>query len=1842
MRIHPVPLIACLLCLSIAVGAQDSTRYALRLNSGSFIPPRNINSDLQGKLSGTSDKSGGKSLVIIQFNERPAPALIAELKQQGIALLDYVPDFAYTATISGEINPARLQQQGVRSVITLSATQKMQPILAAGNFPARSLKQAGAVDVWISFPSSFTATEVINILKGRNFDILSEDLKSYRILAVRVPVLRLGELALLSCVEYLQAPPGEDEPLSAFWTNWGRDGLRVSQLNAPISQGGKNLKGSGVVIGIGDSGDPQSHVDFTGRLIPRAAAPYFDFPYDHGTHVSGIAAGGGIVNEIRTGYAPKAQIVSQVFSGIYLNAPTYVSEYGMVLTNNSYGNIVNDCTNFGLYDLLSRTLDQQAYDLPELQHMFSAGNSGWSVCAPYPDSFRTVLGMHQSAKNVLTVGNAKPSDMEIFSRSSRGPARDGRLKPEITGIGSFITSTGPYITYYYENTGTSMSSPAIAGGMALLVEKYRLLHAGANPKNGLLKALVCNSGDDWGRPGPDYSFGYGIANFWRANQVLENNQYSTGTIAPGPAQTININVPAGTAELKVMLYWNDPAAAAVVSQTLVNNLDLQVITPSAATVLPFVLDTTAVNVKNPAVTGVDNINNIEQVVIKNPAAGAYTIRIIPTAINVNPSQEYHVVYDFVPTETRMVTPMGGETYQQGENVVARWDAYGTPENEFTLEFSSDNGASWTVLKNNISANRRHYFYTTPTPNEWWIVPAVTTDQALMRVTRNGTGQVSTSLPFVIHDTLFTSLAANQCEGYMTINWTAVTGATGYEVMMLQGTEMVTIATVSSGTLSYTVGGLNKDSVYWMTARPLIGTSNSPGRRGVAVSRQPNGGSCTGPLSFNDGDIKIDAILSPLRSGRLLTSTALTNSEPVSIRIKNLDDAATTGNILVSYQVNAGPVVSEVITNPGIAAGATYVHNFAGANNLDLSAAGTYSIVFTATPQAVSDPFPVNNSLTQVFKQLPNSLITGIDYPASPYLDNFDLVPEQTFTKDQIGLTGLDRYDFVNSNDTGRIRSFINGGIARSGNRALTMDAWMYYQPGVNDSLTATFNLSGYDAATDEIRMDFWYKNHRQINVATNRVWIRGDDTKDWVEVYNLYDNQNPSTSSYKFTGSIELSDLLRNATPTPQNFSTSFQVRWGTFAQMMTADNFSGAGYTFDDIRIYKVTDDMAMLSIDTPYVNNCGLNATTPIRVAVRNTRSTDVNTVPVRYRVNGGAWITENVPLIPADDTVQYTFSATADLSAAGDYLIETQVIYATDSYDVNDTTSIRLKNVLQYTVTNTTPYLQDFESGDGSWYVLEATSSWEYGTPASYKIKRAASGTKAWKTKLAGNYRDYEYGFLYSPCFNVSTVTNPTLSFSLALDIEDCGASVCDGAYVEYSLDGKNWTRLGANGQGTNWYNKNYVSNNMWSAQNYDRWHVATIPLSVIPVPVAQMTQIRFRFGMFSDPEVNREGMAVDDIHIYSNPYGIYDQTGTSPLVNQAAVSGTGWIDFVESGTSKLIASVNPNGQNMGSTDVQSYVFTGPVRTNSLQYYHNRNITIKPATVSLADSATVRFYFLDTETETLINATGCGTCTKPAMAYELGVTKYSDPNDNNEDGTLANNSGGIYSFIIPSKTRMVPFDKGYYAEFKVKEFSEFWLNNGWLNGVTPLPLKLIAFTARKQNSRDVLLEWTTAEELEVDRFEVEMANGNTAFASSQFSRIGTVFSAGNSMGEQRYQLLDIEPGKSGIRYYRLKMIDKDGSIRYSAVRPVVFSDEVKWQLYPNPTNGLISLVIQGNDGETASIKIYDASGRVIKQQTQATTGFVQKIWIDLGEKNIPSGLYLMEVAVNDRTEVFRVIRQ
>jgi hypothetical protein len=76
--------------------------------------------------------------------------------------------------------------------------------------------------------------------------------------------------------------------------------------------------------------------------------------------------------------------------------------------------------------------------------------------------------------------------------------------------------------------------------------------------------------------------------------------------------------------------------------------------------------------------------------------------------------------------------------------------------------------------------------------------------------------------------------------------------------------------------------------------------------------------------------------------------------------------------------------------------------------------------------------------------------------------------------------------------------------------------------GTTDSLTGTYNLATYDAATEDLRLDFRFKNHGQVDNGANKVWIRGSDMGNWVEAYDLYANQKDVDAGYKLSSSIEV------------------------------------------------------------------------------------------------------------------------------------------------------------------------------------------------------------------------------------------------------------------------------------------------------------------------------------------------------------------------------------------------------------------------------------------------------------------------------------------------------------------------------------------------------------------------------------------------------------------------------------------------------------------------------------------------------------------------------------------------
>src|SRR5690606_2925676 len=150
-----------------------------------------------------------------------------------------------------------------------------------------------------------------------------------------------------------------------------------------------------------------------------------------------------------------------------------------------------------------------------------------------------------------------------------------------------------------------------------------------------------------GNPGPDYTFGFGKLNARNAVETIENNQYFNAAVNHGGTVNFSLTgVPAGAAQIKIMLYWNDPAATPYAAATIVNNLDLRVLAPGASVHYPLIVNPASFAVANTAIEGVDNSNNIEQVVINKPPAGDFTITVSGTEVPFGP-QDFVVVYQVI-------------------------------------------------------------------------------------------------------------------------------------------------------------------------------------------------------------------------------------------------------------------------------------------------------------------------------------------------------------------------------------------------------------------------------------------------------------------------------------------------------------------------------------------------------------------------------------------------------------------------------------------------------------------------------------------------------------------------------------------------------------------------------------------------------------------------------------------------------------------------------------------------------------------------------------------------------------------------------------------------------------------------------------------------------------------------------------------------------------------------------------------------------------------------------------------------------------------------------------------
>jgi len=1749
-----IPLLV-LLSWSFAVGQQ--VPGTVRFKEGVFRVEKNVVTGQLQKEAFRSVHYKDRYYALIQFDRLPDPAQKKELADIGVQLFDYVPDRAYLAEIKDSFSVSELRRYAVSGIAPMPAAFKIAG--SPGQRPDNYLHAADRL-IAVNWFGNLDPGEIRQALAAAGAAVVPTKIQPPHTLFIRVATIAiLQKVSDLPFVSYLASQPMTPRALN--YNNRAAHG--ADALSAPS---GRYLRGDGVFIGVGDDTDPYTHVDFTGREIDRFAAPPGS---GHGVHTSGTAGGGGILNPMYQGMAPHAMIISQYFSDILTNAPTYITDYDMGLTTNSYTDYDGGCTNDGTYDALANYTDAQLYSYPNLLHNFAAGNDGVYTCSPFPNMFSTIKSGFQCAKNVLTIGNVDNFTYTINNYSSAGPTNDGRLKPEIVAGGVSITSTLPYNTYGTE-TGTSMSSPTVTGSLALLVQRYRQLHGGADPSAALLKALICNTATDMGNPGPDYIFGFGSLNALGADQVLEANQYSTGSVSNGGSAQSTIIVPAGALQVRVTLAWTDYPAAPYAATALVNNLDLTVTAPGSVLHHPLILNPNPANVNDVAAEGVDTLNNIEEVVINNPAGGAFTINVAGASVPQGP-QNYAIAYDIIQPSIQLIYPYGNETWVTGASEIIRWVANDGGTANFTIEYSTNNGSTWTTINNAVPA--------TPTLYNW-TVPSTATNTALIRITRNGTSYSDVSHYPIIVLGQPTLTVTNPCQGYAQLLWGTVPAATSYDVMQLAGDSMVKVASTTDTT--YLLGNLNRDSSYWLAVRAV--NAGTPGRRCIAANITPSGGSCA--LATLNNDYTVDSLIG-LSSGRLYTSTQLGPAIPITVELKNLGTIPPGGPYTMSYQVNGGTIITET-TSATVAPNGVYDYTFSTPYNF--SAAGTYNFqVWVSYP---GDPQPGNDTISAVISQLSNDPI--ILNPS--YTEGFESAAPSAYYSPTIGLTGLDRCDFFADNPNGRVRTFINTGFARTGDRCATLDARHYSTTSTADSLITTFNLGNY-SGSDQIWLDFYYQNQGIVfSLGGNQVWIRGNDQSAWIPVCTL-DINAANVGIYQPSPHINVTAVLKAAS---QPFSSSFQIKFGeegyTSTNDVVPDGDLDNGYSFDDITLSRSTNDLAMSTLVAPNLSDlCSLSNAETISVVVKNYSDSAATNIPVTYSVNGTT-VTETIPSIGAGDSIIYSFSHTADLSAFQAYTITGWVSYPGDTYLANDTLS-----PVSFQTTpliSTYPYLQGFETNNGYWYTGGINSSWQWGTPQKTIIDKAANGSKCWVTSLTGDYNNNELSYLYSPCFDVSSLQQPVLSFSHIFQTEDDCA--CDYHWAEYSTDGVNWVKLGAVGIGTNWYDDSV--NESWQ-KSYTRWHVSSYNIP------ATMSPVRFRIVMSSDEATTYEGVGIDDVHVFDEATVYTGPDITSGLAQP--VSGSNWINFNAGGG--VVAAINPNGQDLGMTNVMVYFnHTGAVRHDSLQYYLDRNIVIRPSNPP-SDSVSVRYYFLDSEADTLIDATGCPSCTTIADAYQSGVAQFSSSLPAEEDSTLANDTTGLWTFHQHNQgASIIPNDKGYYAEYAVKGFSEFWIcAQAPVQPSNSLPA-LLTFTAARSGN-GALLQWTALHDQMFTRYLVQKSSD-----SINFTTLDSLPPLADASAVNAYQYTDpnLQPG---IAYYRLQITDLNGNISYSVIRSVdVPGAGALITVYPNPVqDGTLYISTTVN---CRNIRLTDVLGRLILNQE--VQGYLQTLSVG----TLAPGIYLL----------------
>jgi len=563
--------------------------------------------------------------------------------------------------------------------------------------------------------------------------------------------------------------------------------LSVNKINL-VHRNFSSVNGDGVTVSVKENKPDTTDIDLKGRFLSTNLSS--NTVNSHASIMSTMIAGGANSWHLGKGATWGSTISSSSFAILLPDPNSAYQQYNISVQNHSYGVGVES-----YYGADAAAYDASAITNGSLLHVFSSGNSGTSSATTgiYSgiNGFANLTGSFKMAKNILTVG-ATDSFSIVAALSSRGPAHDGRVKPELVAFGE---------------DGSSGAAALVSGTSLLLQHLYKQVN-GVLPANSLTKSILINSADDVGSAEIDYKNGFGSLNANNALKTLQANRFFAGSVSNSSSQSFNITVPAGIKKLKATLVWNDPPAVPNAAKALINDLDLELREISSGkTWQPWVLNSFphVDSLLQLAKRKRDTLNNIEQITFDNPGAGNYQLKV--TGFNVTTTaQNFHIAWQLDSVDKfEWQFPTANDFVFPTTNNTVRWQSSFAASSGI-LEYCTG-GNTWQPVQASIDLNTGHYN---------WSVPAVTSI-GLLRMTIGS--NVFTSDTFTIANRTTTGVGFNCLDSFL-FYWNKLPGIANYRVYKL-GSKYLEPITVTADSFLVLAKTTNP-SLHYAVA-PIIAT-----------------------------------------------------------------------------------------------------------------------------------------------------------------------------------------------------------------------------------------------------------------------------------------------------------------------------------------------------------------------------------------------------------------------------------------------------------------------------------------------------------------------------------------------------------------------------------------------------------------------------------------------------------------------------------------------------------------------------------------------------------------------------------------------------------------------------------------------------------------------------------------------------------------------------------------------------------------------------------------------------------------------------------------------------------